>query len=63
MRLKEFSRLKTYLVKLKLRQPGYTQIINTTLQARNPDQARKILRAQYNKNDIIVGNPRELKSR
>jgi hypothetical protein len=62
MRLKEFSRLKTYLVKLKLRQPGYTQIINTTLQARNPDQARKILRAQYNKNDIIVGNPRELKS-
>jgi len=63
MRLKEFSRLKTYLVKLKLKQPGYTQIINTTLQARNPDQARKILRAQYNKKDIIVGNPRELKSR
>lgn len=63
MRLKEFSRLKTYLVKLKLRQLGYTQIINTTLQARNPDQARKILRAQYNKKDIIVGNPRELKSR
>lgn len=63
MRLKEFTRLKTYLVKLKLKQPGYTQIINTTLQARNPDQARKILRAQYNKKDIIVGNPRELKPR
>jgi hypothetical protein len=50
--------LKTFRVKLRLRQPGYTQHMDSTVQARNPEQARRIIRAQYNDRSIIVGQPR-----
>ena len=56
-------RLKTYAVKVKLKQPGYTNIIDTTVQARTPEMARKILRAQYNNPNVIVGQPKEIKTR
>lgn len=73
MRAKQFIRnnrnyispqpgLKTYAIKLKLKQPGYTNIIDTTVQARTPEMARRILRAQYNNRHVIVGQPREIKS-
>ena len=65
MRAEDFlpvpARLKTYAVKLKVKQPGYTTMLDTTVQARNPQQARQILRRQYNDRGIIVGQPRELK--
>jgi hypothetical protein len=54
--------LKTYMVKLKLRQQGYTNIFDTTVQARTPEQARRLIKAQYNNPNIIVGQPRELKT-
>lgn len=54
------ARLKPYLVRIKLRQPGYTQQIDTTIMARNPEQARRIIKKQYNDRNIIVGQPREL---
>ena len=67
MRAKEFvplsqRSLKTYAVKLHLRQRGYTNIIDTQVQARNPEMARRILRTQYNPN-VIVGQPREIRMR
>lgn len=66
MRAREFSnrvanQLRTYLVRLKLRQKGYSQYMDTMVQARNQDQARKILRAQYATPGVVIGNPRELK--
>lgn len=66
MRAQEFTNraannLRTYLVRLKLRQKGYSQYMDTMVQARNQDQARKILRAQYDSRNVIIGNPRELK--
>jgi len=53
--------LKTYEVRLKLKQIGYTNIINATVQARTPEMARRIIRAQYNDRNVIVGQPREIK--
>lgn len=55
------ARLKTYVVRIKLRQPGYTQQIDTTVVARNPEQARRVIKKQYNDQNILVGQPREIK--
>lgn len=55
------SKLKTYIAKIKLKQPGYTNMIDTTVMARNPEMARRLLRKQYGDKNIIVGQPRELK--
>jgi hypothetical protein len=68
MRAQEFIRLserplKTYTVKLKLKQPGYTNIVDTQVQARTPEMARRILSAQYNNRNVVVGQPRELRTR
>jgi hypothetical protein len=66
MRAREFTnrtanQLRTFLVRLKLRQKGYSQYMDTMVQARNQDQARKILRAQYDSRNVVIGNPRELR--
>jgi hypothetical protein len=53
--------LKTFVVKVKLNQLGYSNLIDTTVQARNAEMARRIIRAQYNNNKVIVGQPREIK--
>jgi hypothetical protein len=64
MRAQDFlshtARMKTYMVRLRLRQKGYTQQMDTTVMARNPEQARRIIRQQYDDANIIVGQPREL---
>jgi hypothetical protein len=57
------TQLRTYQVRIKLKQPGYVQQVDTTVQARNPEQARHILRAQYNNRNVLVGQPREIKTR
>ena len=63
MRAQEFVKgLKTFGVRLQLKQPGYTQQFDTTVQARNANQARSIIRAQYNNRNIVVGQPREIKT-
>lgn len=68
MRAKQFIRqqdrpLKTWQVKLKLRHAGHTNIVDTTVQARTAEMARRILRAQYNTPQVQIGQPRELRSR
>ena len=50
--------LRTYRVRLKLPQSRGHMQMWTTVQARNPDQARRIIRAQYGNTDVMVGNPR-----
>jgi hypothetical protein len=63
MRAKELQRrgLKTYAAKIKLGQTGYVSIIDTTVQARTPEMARRLLRQLYGDRHVIVGQPRELK--
>lgn len=67
MRLSEITlpktKLKTYVVKLKLKSTGYTQILDTTIQAVNAQMARKIIATQYNSTHVMIGQPREIKSR
>jgi len=64
MRAQDFlshtARMKTYVVRLRLKQRGYTQHMDTTVMARNPEQARRLIRQQYGDRNIIVGQPREL---
>jgi hypothetical protein len=64
MKAQEFitkSKLKVYAVKIKLPQGGYNNIIDTTVMAKNPEMARRILRTQYNNSNVIVGQPKEIK--
>jgi hypothetical protein len=67
MRLAEIAlpktKMKTYVVRLKLRSPGYTQILDTTVQAVSPQMARKIIANQYDSTHVMIGQPREIKSR
>jgi hypothetical protein len=59
---KKIASLKTWLVKIKLPRPGgYHQQMDTTVQAKNAEAARRIIRAQYNDTKVVVGTPRELK--
>jgi hypothetical protein len=65
MRASDFTKksplkLKTYQVRLRLPGAGYQQQMDTTVQARNPEMARRMLRTQYNNPNVIVGQPREL---
>jgi len=53
--------LRTYAVKLNLRNTSYKNIIDTTIQARNPEMARRILRNMYGERNVIVGQPKEIK--
>ena len=55
--------LKTFAVRLQLKQQGYSQQVDTTVQARTANQARQIIRAQYNNRNVVVGQPQEIKSR
>lgn len=58
------ERLKTYAVTVKLPNPGgSTQLITTTVMAVNPEMARKLIKVQYNNPKVILGQPREIKSR
>jgi hypothetical protein len=63
MRASEITKkqLKTFVVKIKLRQTSGTTTVDTTIMARNPEQARQLLRKQYGDRSIVVGQPRELK--
>ena len=67
MRLAEIAqpktKMKTYFVRLKLRSLGYTQILDTTVQAVSPQMARKIIANQYDSTHVMIGQPREIKSR
>ena len=53
--------LRTYVARVKLKQPGYKNIIDTTVTARNPEMARRLIRQQYGGRNVIVGQPREIK--
>jgi hypothetical protein len=53
--------LRNYAVKVQLKQPGYKNIIDTTVVARNPEMARRLVRQQYGDRNVMVGQPRELK--
>ena len=69
MRLFEFSKktqrrgIKQYLVKVRIKSPGYTNIVDTIVYAINPQWARKLVRAQYNNKNVIIGQPKEIKQR
>jgi len=54
------ARLKTYLVTLKIDQGATYQRMDTTVTARNPEQAKRLVIQQYGKN-IVVGRPREMR--
>lgn len=53
--------LRTYAAKVRLKQPGYENIIDTTVVARNPEMARRLIRQQYGNRNVLVGQPREIK--
>jgi hypothetical protein len=56
--------LDTFLLKIKLPQVGgYSRIMDTSVQARNHEMARRIVRAQYGDRTVIVGNPKKINTK
>lgn len=65
MRAEEFvtrSRLKTYQIRLRLKQAGYSTFMDTQVQATTPEMARRMVRAQYDSRNVIVGQPRLIRT-
>lgn len=53
--------LDTFLIRVRLPQVGgYTRIMEISVQARNHEMARRIVRAQYGDRTAIVGNPKKI---
>ena len=53
--------LRTYAIKVQLKNTSYKNIIDTTIQARTPEMARRLLKNLYGDRNVIVGQPREIK--
>lgn len=61
MRAREFLRdIKTFVIRIRLPQRT-NNIFHTTIQARNAEQARRLARAQFGSNNVIIGQPRAIK--
>lgn len=44
---------KLWKVGVKVKQPAYSQVIETTVTAKNQEMARRLVKAQYGNNAII----------
>lgn len=53
--------LRTFAAKVRLKQQGYANIIDTTVVARNAEMARRLIRQQYGDHNVMVGQPREIR--
>jgi hypothetical protein len=51
---------KLFTAKVRIKQPGYNQHIDVTINAKNSIMAKKLIQAQYGK-DSIVTTVREIK--
>lgn len=61
MRFEDLTKgYKFFTAKVKIKQPGYSQLIDTTINAKTKDLARRLLQAQYGSNSII-GTIKEIK--
>lgn len=55
-----FGKLKVFQAKIKLKQTGYSTLIDVTVNARNPEMARRLLRQLYGDKSMIT-NVKEIK--
>jgi hypothetical protein len=61
MKAKEFIKgFKVFGATVKVKQPNYTQLVNTTVFAQNVNMAKMIFNQQFGK-DALISNVREIK--
>ena len=61
MKAKEFIKgFKVFAATVKVKQPNYTQLVNTTVFAQNVNMAKMLFNQQYGK-DALISNVREVK--
>jgi hypothetical protein len=61
MRIEEFTnQFKFFAAKVRVKQTNYSQVIDTTVTAKNQEMARRLIKAQYGKT-ALVSNVREIK--
>jgi hypothetical protein len=61
MRSREIlPKFRVFQAKVRVRQPGYTTLVDTTIAAKNAEMARRLLKQQYGTTSLI-SNVRELK--
>jgi hypothetical protein len=61
MRFEEITKqFKFFKAKVKIKQHGYSQLIDTTINAKDREMARRLLKAQYGATSI-VGTVTEIK--
>jgi hypothetical protein len=65
MRAAELTKnINTYLVRIRLPQVAGNKIhMDTTVQARTPEMARRMIRALYGDRTVLVTQPRLIKTR
>ena len=64
MRAREFDKkLATFVARVRVPGKSRTDMFYTTIQARNAQQARLLLRAQYGSPRITIDQPRKLSLR
>jgi len=64
MRLSEIksTQMRTYAMRVRLPQKGYSNIIDLTVQARTPEMARRLVTNLYGPAHKILSHPREIKN-
>jgi hypothetical protein len=61
MRAREIiPKFKLFKAKVRIKQPGYSSLVDITVAAKNADMARKLIRQQYGKTSLI-SNVQELR--
>jgi len=58
-----YRQLNTYIVKIRLPQKGYTVQMDTTVQAKTPEMARRMIHNLYGSKTALIGSPRLIKNR
>ena len=46
---------KVYVARVRVKNPAYTTTVEVAINAKNPQQARMLLQAQYGRDSIISG--------
>ena len=57
-----YRHLNTYIIKIRLKQKSHSVMMDTTVQARDPEMARRMILNLYGPTASLVGQPRPIKT-
>jgi hypothetical protein len=57
------QRIPLQIFAVRIRVPGTARIMDATVQARNAEQARRVIKAQFGDQSRMIGQPRQLRTK